>query len=182
MEDAEAYMMRREWSGKNFCFPLRVHIAKHREAFNEMVRAAQFIPYEVPNEHTRVGRLIKSIQSKDPSIVSAITHIQGNALQRDDFELAADFLLLTAPKLKDPGSGNRKNRCLISRGDVKEVAPRKFIVSSVVSCTADPFLLAYDLESKVSTSPFSQFHVKSVKSIDGKDSLMDPFDGITVVA
>ena len=36
MEDAEAYMMRREWNGKNYRFPLRVHISKHREAYNEM--------------------------------------------------------------------------------------------------------------------------------------------------
>ena len=119
MEDAEAYMMRREWNGKNYRFPLRVHIVKHREAFNEMVRAAQFIPYEVPNEHTRVGRLIKSIQSKDPAIVSALTHIQGNPQQRDDFELAADFLLLTAPKIKDTGSGPHRVSAIKTSKDSK---------------------------------------------------------------
>ena len=119
VEDAEAYMMRREWNGKNYRFPLRLHIAKHREAFNEMVRAAQFIPYEVPNEHTRVGRLIKSIQSKDPAIVSAMTHIQGNNQQRNDFELAADFLLLTAPKLKDTGSGPHRVSAIKTSKDGK---------------------------------------------------------------
>ena len=72
-----------------------------------MVRASQFISYEVPNEHTRVGRLIKSIQSKDPAIVSALTHIQGSTTQRDDFELAADFLLLTAPKHKELADGSQ---------------------------------------------------------------------------
>ena len=112
-------MMRREWNGKNYRFPLRLHIAKHREAFNQMVRAAQFIPYEVPNEHARVGRLIKSIQSKDPAIVYAMTHIQGNNQQRDDFELAADFLLLTAPKLKDTGSGPHRVSAIKTSKDGK---------------------------------------------------------------
>ena len=62
--------------------------------------------------------------SKDPAIVSAITHIEGNANQRNDFELAADFLLLRVPlnsnndnthrinsihnKGKKKGSGNHK--------------------------------------------------------------------------
>ena len=97
LEDAEAYVMKREWNGRNLRFSLRSHIAKHREAHNEMMRASQHVRYELPNEHTRVGRLIKSITSKDPSIVSAITHIQGTNSQRDDFESAAEFLLLTAP-------------------------------------------------------------------------------------
>lgn len=107
IEEAENYVMKREWNGKNYRFSLRNHIAKHREAHNEMLRAAQFVEYEIPNEHTRVGRLIKSIVNRDPSIVSAITHIQGNLEQRNDFESAADFLLLTAPKFKEPNQTHR---------------------------------------------------------------------------
>ena len=107
IDEAEGYAMRREWNGKNVRFTLRSHISKHREAHNEMMRASQFIDYELPNDHTRVGRLIKSITSRDPSIVSAITHIQGNQQQRNDFEAAADFLLLTAPKPKEQTPGHR---------------------------------------------------------------------------
>ena len=107
IEEAETYVMKREWNGKNYRFTLRNHINKHREAHNEMMRASQFVEYELPNEHTRVGRLIKSIVNRDPSIVSAVTHIQGNTEQRNDFELAADFLLLTAPKLKENPQNHR---------------------------------------------------------------------------
>ena len=120
VEDAETYMMKREWNGKNYRFTLRNHISKHREAFNEMVCAAQFIPYEVLNEHTRVGRLLKSLQSKDPSIVSAITHIQGNLEQRDNFEMAADFLLLTAPKFKDMTEGGHRISSIRSKSDKRK--------------------------------------------------------------
>ena len=107
LEDAESYVMKREWNGRNQRFTLRAHIGKHREAHNEMMRASQHVDYELPNEHTRVGRLIKSITSKEPAIVSAITHIQGSTTQREDFETAAEFLLLTAPS---PSSSSGTHR------------------------------------------------------------------------
>ena len=95
IEDAESYILRREWNGRNYRFSLKAHIAKHRDAHNDMQKASQFITYQVPDDHTRVGRLIKSITSKDPSVMAAITHILGTPTLRDDFEEAADFLLLT---------------------------------------------------------------------------------------
>ena len=97
LEDAETYVSKREWNGRNHRFNLKAHINKHREAYNDMVRASQHVQYSLPNEHTRVGRLLKSITSKEPTIVSAITHIHGTTNQRNDFEEAVDFLLLTSP-------------------------------------------------------------------------------------
>ena len=99
--------MKREWNGKNYRFTLRNHIVNHREAYNEMIRASQFVEYELPNEYTRVGRLIQSTVNLDPSIISAVTHTKGNMEHRNDFELAAAFLLLTAPKLKENSQSHR---------------------------------------------------------------------------
>ena len=53
-------------------------IGKYCEANNEMTRAPHHVQYELLNEHTRVGRLIKSISSNKPEVVLAITHIQGS--------------------------------------------------------------------------------------------------------
>ena len=39
--------------------------------------------------------------------MSAITHVHGNANQRDDFEAAADFLLLMAPNQSSNNSNHR---------------------------------------------------------------------------
>lgn len=117
-KDAETYVMKREWNGKNARFTLKSHINKHRVADNEMVRAKQFIDVDTPNGYTRVGRLIKSITSNDPAIVSAITHIQGNQELRQDFERAADFLLLTAPSPTNNGSVHRISTT--RTGDEKE--------------------------------------------------------------
>ena len=54
------------------------------------------------------------------------------------------------------------------RGEVKEVVPRKFIVSSTVSCTADPFLFVNGMKSRVSNHLFSCFHVKLIKVLMAK--------------
>lgn len=101
IDQCENYLLRTEWNGKNVRFTLKMHINKHREAHNELERASQFVAYEVPNGHTRVSRLIKSITSKDGAILSALTLIQGDNTKRNDFEEAADFLLLTAPAAKE---------------------------------------------------------------------------------
>ena len=42
-------------------FNLWSDIGKHHEANNEMTRESKHVHYELLNEHTRVGRLIKSI-------------------------------------------------------------------------------------------------------------------------
>ena len=101
IKTCENYLLRTEWNGKNVRFTLKMHVSKHRDAHNELVRASQFVAYEVPNDHTRVGRLLKSITSKDGAILAAITHIQFTRTMRDSFEDAADFLLLTAPAAKE---------------------------------------------------------------------------------
>ena len=123
IEGCENYILRVEWNGKNIRFTLKMHIAKHRDAHNELVRASQFVQYEVPNDHTRVSRLLKSITSKDGAILAAITHIQGTPLMRDNFEQAADFLLLTAPAPKEIMKRYRISALASSNDDEGEDAP-----------------------------------------------------------
>mmetsp|Transcript_642 Transcript_642/g.1028 ORF Transcript_642/g.1028 Transcript_642/m.1028 type:complete len:297 (-) Transcript_642:90-980(-) len=101
IDDCKTYLLKSEWNGKNYRFSLKNHITKHREAHNELTRASKIVTYELPNEHTRVSRLLKSIISKDPAILAAIVGIQGNPEKRNDFELASDFLLLNAPSAKE---------------------------------------------------------------------------------
>ena len=57
--------------------------------------------YEAPNERTRVTRLLKSVQAGHiASIAAAKTTIEATPHMRDDFENAADFLILNAPAPK----------------------------------------------------------------------------------
>ena len=55
IDDCKTYLLKREWNGKNYRFSLKNHIAKHQEAHNELTCASDFVTYELPNEHTRVG-------------------------------------------------------------------------------------------------------------------------------
>ena len=59
-----------------------------------------------PNEYTRVQCLIKSIDSTDIRIFSAIKTILGDTVKRGNFEQAADFLLIAAPMRKNDTSDN----------------------------------------------------------------------------
>jgi hypothetical protein len=95
---AEEVQSTRVWNGKNSRYSLRRHVDMHRDAFNDMTRASENVGYEVPNERTRVTRLLRSVQANHmASIAAAKTTIEATPAKRDDFELAADFLILNAP-------------------------------------------------------------------------------------
>ena len=73
-----------------------------------MVRANEHVQYEVPNERTRVGRLLKSVQANHlASVAAAKTTIEATHAMRTDFEQAADFLILNAPIIKSNQNNHR---------------------------------------------------------------------------
>ena len=105
---AEEVQNVRIWNGRNGRYSIRRHVDMHRDAFNDMVRASDNVSYEPPNEHTRVSRLLRSVQASHiASIAAAKTTIEATPLKRDDFELAADFLILNAPANKSMGRDHR---------------------------------------------------------------------------
>ena len=104
--EAEYKVLTLKCNVKNSRYTLARHISSHRSSQNDMVRAEDHIGYQPPNEYTRVQRLIKSIESTDIRIVSAITTILGDTVKRGKFEQAADFLLLAAPMRKNDTSDN----------------------------------------------------------------------------
>ena len=101
---AEEVQNVRVWNGRNGRYTIKRHIDMHRDAYNDMVRANEHVAYEVPNERTRVSRLLRSVQAGHlASIAAAKTTIEATLSKRDNFEEAADFLILNAPAIK---SGN----------------------------------------------------------------------------
>ena len=100
VEQAESALNNRIWNGKNSRYPLKIHISLHREAFNDLERASHHIPYNPPNEASRVRYSLASIQTSDATICSAKTKIQADPNKKHDFEEAADFILETAPSDK----------------------------------------------------------------------------------
>ena len=100
VEAAESVLNQRIWNGKNSRYPLKLHIARHREAFNDMERASDHIPFIPPNETSRVRYLLTSIQTQDATLCSCKTSIQADDQKKHDFELAADFILTNMPSNK----------------------------------------------------------------------------------
>ena len=95
------------WNGRSHRYTLAVHINNLRSCHNDMLRAVGHTQYAVPTETQRVERLLKSLQTNEPAIISGITTIRGSTDPVDglytDFEQAADFLLRIAPKQKQGG-------------------------------------------------------------------------------
>ena len=126
IESAENVLSSRIWNGKNSRYPLKIHIARHREAHNDLVRASHQVTYVAPNETSRVRYLLASIQTSDPTICSAKTTIQADPAKKDDFEAAADFIITVAPQPKPQQgrhhrisalrSGNKNKRGKIRTG------------------------------------------------------------------
>lgn len=99
---AEDTQTKKVWNGRNHRYSLKTHCDHHRDAFNDMVRAAEFSTYQVPDEYTRVSRLLNSIQASHISeIAAAKTTIEATPEKRGNFELAVDFLVLMCPKQRN---------------------------------------------------------------------------------
>ena len=108
VETAKNVLLSRVWNGKNSRYPLKIHIAHHREAHNYLVRVSHQVAYIASNETSRVRYLLASIQTSDPTICSAKTTIQADAAKKDDFEAAADFIITVAPNPKPPQGRNQR--------------------------------------------------------------------------
>ena len=100
VSESESKVLTFKWNGKNSRYTIARHISSHRSVHNYMLRAEDHIEYQPPNEYTQVQRLIKSIESKDIRIVSAITTILGDTVKMGNFEQTAYFLSLNPQCVK----------------------------------------------------------------------------------
>jgi hypothetical protein len=105
------------WNGKNSRYPLIRHISDHRTSYNDIVKAADHIDYAVMNERTRVTHLLDSIQCNHQQLVAAKTAILSDDAKRNNFELAADFLLLNAKFFKSEKTQNDWNVSVLKQKD-----------------------------------------------------------------
>ena len=97
VDKAESILFNQVCNCRNLHYPLPKHINIHCYTYGNITQAANHIPYGVPNEHARINRLPKSIQTGDQRFISANTHILGSMQLHEDFELAAYFLYLDSP-------------------------------------------------------------------------------------
>ena len=89
-----------QWNGRSHRYTLAMHIANARTYHNDLMRASQYMPVDIPTEPTRVTRLLNSIETRDQFLISAIVKGKGDEGpngKANDFELAADYLLKMLP-------------------------------------------------------------------------------------
>ena len=119
IEAAEKVITTRVWNGKNSRYPLRIHIARHREAYNDLKRSEAPVTYSAPNDTSRVRYLLTSIQTSDPTICAGKTTILADPQKKDNFEQAADFLMTICSSTKPNESNHQGHRISAIRSTKK---------------------------------------------------------------
>ena len=95
-KDNQAWLISAKWNGKKYA--LDSFISQHRSKYQQLEEASQHVQFQVPNEHTRVGYLIDSIDNADAALQAAIASVRQNSNDtRDNFEKAAAILLPVDP-------------------------------------------------------------------------------------
>jgi hypothetical protein len=101
----------REWKGQSN-YTLERFVQQHRTAFVSMQSCAEYVEYQLPTEHTRVGYLLDGIQCNDAGLQAAMASIKLDTTpvtgKRNDFELAATHLLPYDPVAKKRTGTNKR--------------------------------------------------------------------------
>ena len=113
-----AWLMSTKWNGKQYS--LELYCSHHRSKHSQLVEAAQHVPFQVPDEHTRVGYLLDNIEHQDADLRAAIAQIRTNAQgTRDDFEQSVAILLPVDPFTKAPANKAKVSFDVSSTGATK---------------------------------------------------------------
>ena len=95
------WMMGAKWNGKKYA--LESFCAQHRSKYEQIVEAAQHIPFQIPDQRARVGYVLDNIDNSDAALQASIANIrtdQGPNGKRNNFESAVTTLLQFDPFLK----------------------------------------------------------------------------------
>jgi hypothetical protein len=124
----ESLLHTRVWKGQSN-YGLEKHCASHRHAYVQLQAASEHIEYQLPNEHSRVGYLIDSIQNNDPGLQAGLANVRsdkGPNGMRGDFEAMVAHILPYCPVSKKRTAGSKRGHADISvtfaEGDTAEVS------------------------------------------------------------
>ena len=112
----ESLLHTRIWKGQSN-YGLEKHCAAHRHAYVQLQAAAERVGCQLPNEHSRVGYLIDSVQNNDPGLQAALANVRsdkGATGMRGDFEGMVAHILPYCPVAKKRTSGAKRGAAEIS--------------------------------------------------------------------
>ena len=111
-----------KWKG-NGSYTLERHCAQHRNAYVQMQAATEHVPYQLPDEYTRVTFLLDSIESSDAELQAAMASVKQDKQEggmRNDFEKTVATLLPADPVAKKVTiSGNKRASVQISEAQAQ---------------------------------------------------------------
>ena len=114
LDKQETFLHTRVWKG-NSNFTLESFIMQHRSAHISMIRCAEHVPYQLPNERTRVTHLLNGIKSSDAELLSALAVTKsddGPGGRMEQFEDTAAYLIrfdpVTAKRSKSGANGRQQ--------------------------------------------------------------------------
>jgi len=109
------------WKG-NGNITLSKHLAKHRQAFNDLQTSAGHVAHQLPNPRTRVTYALDSIKAcNDPAVQARIANIEGDDApngKRNNFEAAVTHLLPADPVMENK-TRRANGRAVVSAVTIK---------------------------------------------------------------
>ena len=115
----------RLWKGQSN-FTLDRFIAQHRNAFVMMQECANHVPFQLPNEFTRVTHLLDNIQCDDASLQAAMALVRNDRAvapvpgKMNNFEDAAAFIIPHDPVAKKRRATQKRNQVTVASADAEE--------------------------------------------------------------
>jgi hypothetical protein len=131
----DAVLHSRIWKGQSNQ-TLESFVQIHRAAFVSMQRCTDYVKFNLPTEFTRVGYLLDAIQCSDSALQAVMATVSidtyersGSAACRENFELAAAFLLPYDPvSKKRKAAGTREISDITTTGaDISSFGAKKGI-------------------------------------------------------
>jgi hypothetical protein len=99
---ATATIFTRKWKGSS-SFPLEKFVALHRNAYVSLQACSEYVEFQLPNAHSRVGYVLDAIETDDAGLQAAMANVTddtGPHGKRGDFEAAVAYLLPKDPVMK----------------------------------------------------------------------------------
>ena len=103
IKEAQECLMNRKWTVTTNQ-TLKAHIHCHITSFVNMTEAFDNVSHQIPDDRTRVGYPIASIESADANVVAALSSIRIDDMgRRENFETASVFLAQIFPMVSKKG-------------------------------------------------------------------------------
>ena len=99
IKTSEDMIHNRRWKG-TAAFSLEKFVSQHRAAYVSLSQCAEHVPYQLPNELSRVTHLLDNIECLDPPLQAAMAFVRNDTGKMNDFEATAAYILPYDPVAK----------------------------------------------------------------------------------